>query len=357
MNNSGDITKKLLFNMILIVCIVLSLTVAFKFSKNLSKETVISSLSYCEEMGDQFKLYYQDNNFYTKSFYTVNDSPYLGKLVDSIDIDYDYYLYYSNEIYGTYKYNVIATLYAYEPGNENDPIWSEDYTLVDEDLVSFDGKDYRIQNTVNIKYQDFLNRYKDYARESKISSNAKLIVRFEVNNEGTYNNLSRDALSHKAYDYITIPLTESMFKISKTNNIAKDCKEINNKVKSSSDNIFSIIVIALCGLLSLVLMIILYVSFRNEQTKTSLYQRTLKKIITTYDNILVSVQKLPDTKGLNIINVTSFDDLVDAQSEVRLPINYKEEKAKKTTKFILIRNDMAWVYTLKEGDLEDEKKA
>lgn len=357
MNNSGDITKKLLFNMILLVCIVMCLAVAYRFGKNLSKETVISSLSYCEEMGDQFKLYYQENNFYTKQFYTINDSPYLGKLVDSIDIDYDYYLYYSSEIYGSYKYNIIATLYAYEPGNENDPIWSEDYTLVDEDMVSFNSKDYRIQKTVNIKYQDFLNRYKDYARESKVSSNAKLIVRFEVNNEGTYTSLSKDALSHKAYDYITIPLTDTMFKISKTNNIARDCKEISNKVKSDNDRVFSIIVMALCILLSIVLMIILYLSFKNDRAKESLYVRTLKKIITTYDNILVSVQKLPDTKGLNIINVTSFDDLVDAQSEVRLPINFKEEKSKKTTKFILIRNDMAWVYTLKEGDLEDEKKA
>ena len=75
------------------------------------------------------------------------------------------------------------------------------------------------------------------------------------------------------------------------------------------------------------------------------------------DNILVSVKTLPETKGLNVVNVTSFDELVDAQSEVRLPINYKEDSKKKTTKFILIRNDMAWVYTLKEGDLEDEKKA
>jgi hypothetical protein len=169
MNNSGDITKKLLFNMVLLTSIVVCLTVAFVFGKNLSKETVISSLQACEEMGDQYKLYYEDNSFYTKQFYTINDSPYLGKLVDSIDIDFDYYLYYSNEIYGQYKYNIIATLYAYEPGNENDPIWSEDYVLEDEDLVSFNAKDYRLQKTVNIKYQDYLNRYKEYARESKIS--------------------------------------------------------------------------------------------------------------------------------------------------------------------------------------------
>ncbi len=356
MNNSGDITKKLLFNMVLLTSIVVCLTVAFVFGKNLSKETVISSLQACEEIGDQYKLYYEDNSFYTKQFYTINDSPYLGKLVDSIDIDFDYYLYYSNEIYGQYKYNIIATLYAYEPGNENDPIWSEDYVLEDEDLVSFNAKDYRLQKTVNIKYQDYLNRYKEYARESKISSNAKLIVRFEVNNEGTYNNLSKESLSHKSYDYVSIPLTDTTFKISKTNNI-KGCREINNKVKSNGDRVFSIIVMVLCILLSLVLLVIMYVGFKNDQKKESIFNRTLKKIITTYDNILVSVQKLPDTKGLNVVNVTSFDELVDAQSEVRLPINYTNDTKKKTAKFILIRNDMAWVYTLKEGDLEDEKKA
>ena len=107
----------------------------------------------------------------------------------------------------------------------------------------------------------------------------------------------------------------------------------------------------------IILLAFMVLMYRNDLQKESLYARTLKKLITTYDNILVSVQKLPDTKGLNIVNVTAFDDLVDAQSEVRLPINYMEDTKKKLTKFILIRNDMAWVYSLKEGDLEDEKKA
>lgn len=355
MNNSGDITRKLLLNMTLISGIIVCICIAYIFGKNLHKETIVSSLSYNETISDQLKVYYQENDFYTKGYYTINDSPFLGSLIDNIDLDFDYYMYFSNEIYGSYKYNVIATLYVYEPGNENDPIWTKDYMLLDEDMVSYSAKDYRLQKTVNIKYQDYLNEYKAYSRLSKVSSNAKIIVRFEVNNEGTYNSLPK--ISTKSYEYISIPLTESTFKVSKTTNVSKDDHVIKNSVKSEGDRIFSIIVIVLCVLLATVLVIIFIVAYKNDQKRESLYARKLKKIITAYDNILVSVKTLPETKELNVVNVTSFDELVDAQSEVRLPINYKEDSKKKTTKFILIRNDMAWVYTLKEGDLEDEKKA
>ena len=355
MNNGVGVTRKILLNTTLIAGIIVCLCIAYLFGKNVQKETIVSSISYNESIGDQLKVYYQDNDFYTKSYYTINDSPFLGNLIDNIDIDFDYYIYYSNEIYGTYKYNIIATLYVYEPGNENDPIWTKDYVLSDDDIVSFSAKDYRLQKTINLKYQDYLDEYKAYSRLSKVSSNAKIIVRFEVNNEGTYNSLPK--ISAKSYEYISIPLTESTFKVSKTTNISKDEHVVKNSVRSDGDHFFSIIVIALCILLAIVLFIILLVAYRNDKNSESLYARTLKKIITAYDNILVSVKTLPETKGLNVVNVTSFDELVDAQSEVRLPINYKEDSKKKTTKFILIRNDMAWVYTLKEGDLEDEKKA
>ncbi len=71
----------------------------------------------------------------------------------------------------------------------------------------------------------------------------------------------------------------------------------------------------------------------------------LKKILSTYDGIIVNVATLPKSRGYNIVKVKSFDELLDAHSEVRLPINYYRQKGKST--FILVNDTMLWMYVLR----------
>ena len=78
------------------------------------------------------------------------------------------------------------------------------------------------------------------------------------------------------------------------------------------------------------------------------YSIELKKILSCYDDIVVNVNTLPDVSGLNIIHVESFDELLNAQGEVRMPINCYISKRKNRATFILINESIAWVYVLKD---------
>ena len=341
---------------ILIVGIILCGIIATAAYKNMSVKEETKKYSYTPNTSVSYLVYYQDNEFYNdKQFYTKDDAPFLGSVVDKVSITFDYGQHFSDDVTGTYVTNVTGTLTAYDPGS-NEKLWDRTYSLSDEIKESYGAKDFSVQKKVDIDYQTYLSEYKGYARMSKVSSNAKFVVTFEVVNKAKYNSLPESETKH--YYSVIIPLTDTTFKLKETTNVKTEEVIIKNTNDKSNDEKFvCYIIIALCIVLAVVLLTFGIIVYRNDIKRESLYNRTLKKLITTYDNILVSVQKLPDTKGLNIVNVTAFDDLVDAQSEVRLPINYKEDTKKKTTKFILIRNDMAWVYTLKEGDLEDEKKA
>ena len=55
---------------------------------------------------------------------------------------------------------------------------------------------------------------------------------------------------------------------------------------------------------------------------------------------------MPDLDEKKIINVNSFDELVDAQNEVRMPINFIELERNELSKFILISDSIIWIYTL-----------
>ena len=358
MSRKVNKTNRLPLYTLLATGIILCIIVATMTYKNMYVQEETKKLSYIPKAGANTLVYYQSNEFYNdKAYYTPADKlPFLGSIIDKVSIGFNYELHYSDAVSGSYTAKITKTLVAYAPGS-TEPLYSTEPEVEDETNESYGTKDIIVQKYIDVNYQQYLNKYKAWARTSKVSSDAKLIIKYEVINKGSYNSLKE--ISTNDYYTVTIPLSDTTFKISETTNV-KSGEEItltNKNDKSNDEKFVCFVVIGLCATLAVVLLLIMIVIYRNDIKKESLYVRTLKKLITTYDNILVSVQKLPETKGLNIINVTSFDDLVDAQSEVRLPINYKEDTKKKTAKFILIRNDMAWVYTLKEGDLEDEKKA
>ncbi len=87
-----------------------------------------------------------------------------------------------------------------------------------------------------------------------------------------------------------------------------------------------------------------------------IYKHKLNKITSTYDGVIVNVKNMPDLSDLNVIMVTSFEELIDAHSEVRMPINFYESKKKKESYFILINGGQAYVYRFNLKEAANEEK-
>ena len=68
------------------------------------------------------------------------------------------------------------------------------------------------------------------------------------------------------------------------------------------------------------------------------------RILSTYDSIIVNIKELPNLEGYNVIKVESFNELIDAHSEIRKPINYYKEKD--LSAFFLISDNIAWKYII-----------
>ena len=71
-----------------------------------------------------------------------------------------------------------------------------------------------------------------------------------------------------------------------------------------------------------------------------------------YDRIIVNTKSLPRFGDTNVIDCYDFNELLDAQETLELPINYYEiVKNQKCVFFIKSGKDI-YKYTLKECDLE-----
>ena len=102
------------------------------------------------------------------------------------------------------------------------------------------------------------------------------------------------------------------------------------------------------GALFIILTIILATYIKEEPDEYSTFVKNKKRILRTYDSIIVEVEDIPNIAGKNIIKVKSIEDLVDAQLELREPIYYKNDND--SCFFMLLHYNEACIYILRMND-------
>lgn len=334
------------------VVIILLVMIAHTFDNKNVEDTLLASITYVPSGDVSYKVTYIDNPILDEKVIDKNKT-YISQYTDKVNASFDYRINYTDKVSGSYSYYVKAKLIAYTPGDETDDLWTKEYVLSDVETVDFnDDFDYYIDKDIDIDFQKYVDDYNLFKISSTVSSNAKLVVELIVNNSSEYSGV--DDIQFESSLLLSIPIGEPTYKIDAISKIGKS-KTISNIEKNDTERLFIKIISYLCFGLAAVVLAILILIIKNDKKVESEFRRKIKKIISTYDSILVNVEQLPVLTDYSVVNVTSFEELVDAQNEVRLPINYKEDKKRRTVKFVLVRDNLAWVYTLKESDSSDEK--
>lgn len=304
----------------------------------------VGDISSFDTIEGDYRVHYIDNPFYD-SEYMKSGSTYVATYVDYIDIDFNYHLGYSKNVDSLSNYVIDATIIASDPKTK-DILWdSYRKELLKEEKEIKDEKDAFIQESIRIDYNEFNNFLKEYSNNNHINVDAYLSVKLNVKNKGLYE--EKDLISNNVLE-LKIPLNKESFKIDVISENKEDSYHINDD--NTNMRIKYLIIGGMIWVIIIGISAYLALSYRNDVIKEGKYHRQLKRILNTYDGIIVNVDKLPSLDKLNVAEVTEFEELVDAQNEVRSPINFKEDKRRGIAKFVLIKDDLAWVYILKEGD-------
>lgn len=351
MNNKTEKNNSKIMYIVYSVLIIIAVIGAIYISKKDIADTVVSQINYIDKPSINYKVYYKDNPFYDEPY--LNEGyDYVSQYVDTIDADFDYYFNYSEAVNGTYDYYVKTTLYVYEPGEVSNEYWKKSYKNTDKITNTVNNQtDYHVKNNFKINFNTYVNDYNEYKANTILSTSAKLVVEFIIDNNIDYNGI--DELKGTKSLKLEIPISDAHFKISSIAPSGINKTYVKKEINSQERTLKKSIVISL-WIFAGVLLLFIILRYVSDLRKSSPYQRKLKKILTTYDNVIVHANKMPFVNELSVVFVTSFEELVDAQAEVRLPINFKENKRKQTATFILVRNNIAWVYQLKGSDKNEE---
>lgn len=305
-------------------------------------------LDYRSSSDINYKVYLKKNNFFNEEYLTMNKT-YIASLIDYLDVIFTYNLKYSEMVSGQYQYYVKAVIYADKDASSKTNYWSKSYILTEPETVEFKNiSDFNVTSRVVVDYQKYSDLLKEFRKEYGLSINGFLKLELVVESDSKSELMEKVAKVSSSSE-LTIPLTEQAIELSinteNNNNSGNIVEEvlldnIKYKIYLGLGTIFGILVIVLLGIFVYDLVML----YRSK----SKYTKELKKIMSTYDSIIVNVASMPNFNNYKVIHVLSFNELIDAHSEVRMPINYFEEKPGCKSVFALINGDIAWVYTLME---------
>ena len=323
-------------------------------------DKVEKSINYEEDNSINYNVYLKKNSFFDAPYLTENRT-YIASLIDYFDVTFNYKVKYNKKLTGAYTYNFVALVRANKKDSEG-YYWQKEYKLSDEKTVD-------VKNNVNInindsvkvnysKYNEILNKFK---KEYGVSTNGELKIIMRVNNESKFNEIDDPIKLHSEMS-VSVPLLEQSLEVGVNKDTGSNKDVLTFKEKSNRP---AYLIYKITGFILLIISILGFISVTKANKifkKNNLYELELDKVLKNYDSIIATVTNKPDIDGLRIIKINKFEELLDVYNEVRMPINYYQDKANNESTFVIINESIAWMYVLdknrftKRVDNNEKKK-
>lgn len=345
--------SKALIDLLIIVSLLIVCFLCFNVFINNKEEKYIE---YKDSWEEDYSVHYGGNAYvsqYYKNQYQPSGASYIAKWIDYIDINFKYNLIFSEKLSGNTNYKVVARVLAKKNINDENNLLDTEFVLNDTVSEEFNKKEViNVLKDVKINYQDFVNYFDEYKKDIGLSLNG--ILRIELRTD-VESNLLKTPLKKEQTIYVEIPLTSNTVEVTiPTSNGGDSDKVLIDTIYHKGFKYILSIVLFILSIFGIVYFAIMFIKhFIKHENSKSDYEKEIKKILTAYNNIIVNIDSIEDLNKYNVIMVNSFDELLDAHGEVRMPINYYEDT--KESKFILINEGIAWVYILSKKKNERKK--
>lgn len=290
-----------------------------------------------------YKIQLYDNNFVENNEMGA-DQVYISDLVKNIKLELLYTYSAAKKSNLKYTYDVNAKLYGENINSStggNEKVWEKDYTLitkVTKKLPNTSG--FNITSNFNLDYPKYKQEVTNFKRQFGMNLTTNLKITMNINITGKYKNKN---INKKDKIVLEIPLGVQAFSIKKDfkkEDFYKIMKESKNENPAIENYIDIIIIIT-----SILLFLLSYKLIFNIKPKSE-YHKKLDKILREYDQIIVEVETKIQEKGNTIIIVKDFDEMVDLEEELRIPIILYETESKAT--FTISYNDTIYKYEIEE---------
>ena len=291
-----------------------------------------------------YKVYNNDNKFYDSEYLDEYGS-YISSITDKIKFSIKYIFQTTENLDIDYTYAVHGEVLAevYESGSSS-PVWSKELDINMENTEELGNGNYlQLNKDISIPFKEYNDMMKEYKRNYNInvSSYINFTIKVKIDSLETINsNISNeDTLT------IKIPLLQPTFKIDINKSVSNN-RDIYLLTTNESNNLF--LKIGIIGIIvTIITGIILSILYKNTRTKTEVFKEKNNTLLKKYEEIIITIEELPNIEGLETIEISEFNDLIDLEETLKQPIMYLNIIPNKESWYILIYNNFFYRYILK----------
>jgi len=320
---------------------IVSYRIGFKAPEN-------TRYSYKEDNSVDYKVFLKENSFFD-SPYLEEGKTYITSLIDYIDADFAYKVSFNNAVSGTIHYQLNAQIRADKKNHEEGNYWTKTFTLVEKQTdVITNRQNYETTLSQKIDYQRFNELLQSFITEYGLSADSTLIVYLDVTGDVRVND-KNDSMDINSKVSLTMPLSELAIEGTidvNNSNIEKEIITKNAEREKMQLYMKLLFLISIVLFFYFVFQCVLIIKYR---TKFFSYRKAVKKICSNYEGMIVRVQNA-SMKESGVLDVESFEDLVNVYNSIREPINLRYEKDRAV--FFIINNGNCYVYTIKKEDFD-----
>lgn len=296
------------------------------------------------------------NNSYNESYLIgAANRSYVTNLIDTIDLNYDYEISFDQPVVGDLEYHLVSVSRADKiDGSAKTELWSSTPSAItDKRVLHVDGKSAKLSANTQVVYEDYAAQLSVLESEAhgvamKGSLNIALVISGSLKPANFANAQDFDT----RLDF-TIPIARNSSVEAKTaiKNGTATMREIPTHI-TISHALLALVSIAVILLSLAILAAYLYAnSYRNHKYP---YEENIRKLLSAYDGIIISIKKAPSFRGVAVVDVDDFDQLLDLYNSIHQPINHY--KVRNTSYFVIMDNNRAWRYVVDKKDFKRSAK-
>lgn len=339
---------RLTLGFVLIAAMCISLLQIILSIVNVNKQTDKVLYTYNINQKANYNVELYDNNFIDTTT-MESGKVYISDLVKQINFKFMYAYSGTANIDFKYNYNIVGKLIGQSNTNDTtETVWEKSYVLLEEVTDTANATSgFAIDVPIVIDYSIYRDEVTDFKRNFGMVLSTKLEVIMTVNVLSSYN---KNDISNTQKIIMYIPIGLQAFSISEDykENTVDYIYDVGSRMKFYSDSNFIIGIIDF--LVSFIFFVYLFKLIFNIKCKNK-YSKKLDQILKTYGEIIVEVLSPVKEENYAIVEVKNFDEMVDLEEELRIPITFNEVIPTRYGVFTLAYNNTIYKYNLKNKDL------
>jgi len=310
-------------------------------------ETKELVLNYNSNPSLDYKVYLKPNKFYEKS-YLEKDKKYLSSIIDYVDVNFNYLFNATKKLNTNYYYSVDAKISSdFDLNGVTAELWSKSYNLIPTKNLTSNLSSFRISENLNIDYGKYDKLAKQFKEEYGVSADTKLTITININSSSKLQGYTSN-ISDKKTITMVMPLNKAVTDVT-VSGVQPTTNNITNTVIPEKKTNYVLLMTSIVLLVASLPTCIITFYKLFKITNVSQYIVQQKRILKNYGDIIAEVTTKPDLKDIKVIRVKEFEDLINIEEELRVPILYYELKDKDESWFVINTTGQAYLYVLKSS--------